>query len=237
MLEPIALWLHERGSSGTEATAPELEREFAIQIKNLYGVSDAEARRRAASFLQIIVDRAGLIVEREAGVFAFAHLTFQEYLAARAIADKQDFVRFTVERLDKSWWREVILLEVGYVSTPCTRRSRDLTGTLVQAIIDFFKQDGRSLRSDRLLALRCLCDIDQLGVDESVRQKILDDALEILRDGNKWPFWLDLLDVFRYAIHSPVGLSLKSKLLALCHAPERAVRLHAAKTLSQLECQ
>ncbi|KAF0179327.1 MAG: putative NTPase (NACHT family) [Limisphaerales bacterium] len=234
LLEPIALWLHERGSSGTEASAAELERELGIQIKNLYGGSDPESRRRARIFLQIVVDRAGLIVERETGVFAFAHLTFQEYLAARAVADREDFVQFTADHLDDPWWREVVLLEVGYVSSPCTRRSRELTGKLVQAIFDSLNSPAKPQRSDRLLALRCLCDIDQLGVDETVRHKVVDDALAILRDPNQWPFWIELSDVLRYALLSPVGVPLKLKLLAMCHAPERTIRLRAAQTLREL---
>jgi energy-coupling factor transporter ATP-binding protein EcfA2 len=52
---------------------------------------------------------SGLIVQRENGTFSFAHLTFQEYLAAARIREK-GLVAGLAERVADPWWREVILL-------------------------------------------------------------------------------------------------------------------------------
>lgn len=95
LLGPIALWFHERGAQGLEATQEELEREIARQFIDLGDDVDT-ARSRAALFLRLIDERAGLLGERETGVYAFAHLTFQEYLAARAIADREDYIDYTL---------------------------------------------------------------------------------------------------------------------------------------------
>lgn len=55
------------------------------------------------------VSSNGLLVEREHGQYAFAHLTFQEYLAARHIqANGQIDVLATA--VDDDWWRETTLL-------------------------------------------------------------------------------------------------------------------------------
>jgi energy-coupling factor transporter ATP-binding protein EcfA2 len=51
----------------------------------------------------------GLLLERESGVFSFAHLTFQEYLASAYIRDK-GCVRVLVAAVDDIWWRETTLL-------------------------------------------------------------------------------------------------------------------------------
>ncbi len=64
LLEPIALWFHERGEQGLEATQGELEQEIACQFMDLLGDDKETARSRAALFLRVIDERAGLLVER-----------------------------------------------------------------------------------------------------------------------------------------------------------------------------
>jgi hypothetical protein len=54
----------------------------------------------------------GLFVERENGVYAFAHLTFQEYLAAVHIRDK-GLISTLTAAVDDVWWRECTLLYVA----------------------------------------------------------------------------------------------------------------------------
>jgi hypothetical protein len=53
----------------------------------------------------------GLLIERENDQFSFAHLTFQEYLAAAHIRDK-GLVDILTEAVDDIWWRETTLLYV-----------------------------------------------------------------------------------------------------------------------------
>jgi KaiC/GvpD/RAD55 family RecA-like ATPase len=51
--------------------------------------------------------KSGLLVEREQGLYAFAHLTLQEYLAAAAIGRS---VELLTRHVDDPWWRETTLL-------------------------------------------------------------------------------------------------------------------------------
>jgi len=46
-------------------------------------------------------------------MYGFSHLTFQEYLSALAIADREDYIAYTQAQVPDPWWREVILLEAG----------------------------------------------------------------------------------------------------------------------------
>lgn len=54
--------------------------------------------------------KSGLLVEREQGVYAFAHLTLQEYLAAAHIRESPDRLPLLTDAVDDPWWRETILL-------------------------------------------------------------------------------------------------------------------------------
>jgi predicted NACHT family NTPase len=60
-------------------------------------------------FLEQIKDVSGLIVEREQGVFEFAHLSFQEYLAAAEVKELQQ-EQILIDNFDNSWWAETIRL-------------------------------------------------------------------------------------------------------------------------------
>jgi hypothetical protein len=56
--------------------------------------------------LAVIKARAGLLVERSPGQFAFPHRTFQEYLAGAYLATQPEFARLALEwaQRDVGWW-------------------------------------------------------------------------------------------------------------------------------------
>jgi hypothetical protein len=62
----------------------------------------------ADGFLAEVAD-SGILVERENGLYSFAHLTFQEYLAAAHIREK-GLTRVLTDAVDDVWWRETTLL-------------------------------------------------------------------------------------------------------------------------------
>ncbi|WP_190507016.1 NACHT domain-containing protein [Oscillatoria sp. FACHB-1407] len=60
-------------------------------------------------FLQQIENVSGLIVEKQPGVYEFAHKSFQEYLASVQIKEmNQEFV--LIRNIDEPWWEETIRL-------------------------------------------------------------------------------------------------------------------------------
>ncbi len=65
-----------------------------------------------AAFLKDIENNSGLLLERENGVYSFAHLTFQEYLAAVAIR-KHGWAQDVVAYVGTSWWHETIRLHAA----------------------------------------------------------------------------------------------------------------------------
>jgi hypothetical protein len=59
-------------------------------LQALSGGGGDHAQARAELLLELLVDRAGLVQERSPDVFAFVHLSFQEYLAARSFVGRGD---------------------------------------------------------------------------------------------------------------------------------------------------
>jgi len=130
LLEPIALWLHDQ--QRRELEKDELHQLLLPRFLAMAQNKKDEALKALDTFLQLIAERSGLLLERGLGVYGFAHLTFQEYLAARAISDRDDFITFTLKRLNDPWWREVILLEAGYLSNYSKQRLSKLIRAIIQ---------------------------------------------------------------------------------------------------------
>ncbi len=80
---------------------------------------------RAAKLLEHVRYRTGLLLERRPGIFAFAHLTFQEYLAARAVLEGS-LLSIAIDRLIRDHndgrWKEVIALYCGMAPSPSARQ-------------------------------------------------------------------------------------------------------------------
>ncbi|MCB1777560.1 MAG: SUMF1/EgtB/PvdO family nonheme iron enzyme, partial [Candidatus Competibacteraceae bacterium] len=73
----------------------------------------------ARQLLMALGQRASLLLERKDGVYSFPHRTFQEYLAGVHLArlESDSFAREAAQRAGErpAYWREVVLLAVGYL--------------------------------------------------------------------------------------------------------------------------
>ncbi|MBN1954409.1 MAG: SUMF1/EgtB/PvdO family nonheme iron enzyme [Anaerolineae bacterium] len=129
LLEPVALWMMEQRVK--EIELDDLRRQLAPQVQAM--LDDWRKTEKAVNgFVQLINERSGLLAERGQGIYGFSHLTFQEHLAARAVADREDYVAYTLARMGDSWWREVALLEVGVLSTQGRRRATELIRAMME---------------------------------------------------------------------------------------------------------
>jgi formylglycine-generating enzyme required for sulfatase activity len=117
-------------------------------------------------FIRLISERSGLLNERGYGIYSFSHLTFQEHLAGRAVADREDYLDYTLARLADSWWREVILLEAGYLSTQGKRRGT----ALIKAIMDY--PDEPELFHNLVLAAECVRDVGAARIEGDLAGQI-----------------------------------------------------------------
>ncbi len=117
LLAPLAYWMHEQKPSGL-VTQAEVEEKLAA---NLAELNDAEpesdlVQQAVELFLRKVRETTGLFVERAPGVYGFMHLTFEEYFAARYIADNEvsDILEIIRSHLHEPRWNEPILLALGY---------------------------------------------------------------------------------------------------------------------------
>ncbi len=95
----------------------DLERRLVQYLANVPELPDA-IDIDGEAVLREIVAQHGVLVEQARGLFSFAHLTFQEYYAARYIADSagSDALDVLLGHTGDDKWREVFLLTASLLA-------------------------------------------------------------------------------------------------------------------------
>ncbi|MDM8536508.1 SUMF1/EgtB/PvdO family nonheme iron enzyme [Desulfobacterales bacterium HSG17] len=108
----LAFQAHEQGKDDQENVLADI-KEWQL-VKALSKLHPVKSLDWANQIIETIKYRAGLLIEREPGLYSFPHRTFQEYLAGAWLSSQGDFAeRASVLAGQGSFWREVILLAVG----------------------------------------------------------------------------------------------------------------------------
>ncbi len=163
LLAAIALEMHRQSHRET-LPRPEVEKLVAAKLADIRG-HDARGdyAKQASQLLEWTEEQHGLLTEKgtERGqrVVSFSHLTFQEYLAARAISEDSAQWPLLQQALFDDWWRETLLLYVGM--------SKDNADRVLGALLS--PLSWPSLR----LAGRCLAE-NPPEVKPELRRKTLD---------------------------------------------------------------
>ncbi|MEI7848431.1 MAG: NACHT domain-containing protein, partial [Chloroflexota bacterium] len=107
-LEMVAFWLHQNNETrfNPQQLMPILERWFLPRRSG----DEVQASASAQTLLSFLLLSSGLLVP-ERSEFVFSQRTFQEFLAAHALADREDTLAFTLNFLSSTWWRNVIFFE------------------------------------------------------------------------------------------------------------------------------
>lgn len=178
ILAPLALWMHE--------TAPGigLVREWDLRQKleelcRDRGHADAEAAAR--EFLEDVHEDTALLVDRGGKHYGFLHLTFQEYLAGRALAKLGEqnvgpLVEALAAHVADPAWREVLLLAIGYLGI--VQERDEAAGAVLQSLIQRAPEPpGEAV----VLAGRAVADMRAGGVTPACRQKVVEELLAAMR--------------------------------------------------------
>jgi formylglycine-generating enzyme required for sulfatase activity len=113
VLWELAFQAHKEGGAADDEESLADIGELTL-VKALAQLHPEEDYGWAQDVVGQMKERAGLLLEREPGIFTLPHRTFQEYLAGACLSAQADFAqRATVLVEEGAFWREVILLAVG----------------------------------------------------------------------------------------------------------------------------
>ena len=131
MLQHLAFAMHSRGQdAGREITEQPLIDALCAYLQERRHMSQTDAEILVRDLVATTRQRGGLL-EEHAGHYRFSHLSFQEFLTARYLAEvERDVSRMALffeaqDRLMDSWWREPILLTGGYLHVTAPERATD----------------------------------------------------------------------------------------------------------------
>ena len=170
VLAPLALWMHRTSPGIGLVKEWELHRELE-RIFQERGSDDPEKATRR--FLEDVRGHAALLLDRGGRQYGFIHLTFQEYLAAVALAqlgqqEIQPVVDQLAEHVGESTWREVSLLTVGYLGI-VQKRDQAASAVVESLIAGKPGPPGEAV----VLAGRTVADAGTAGVTSACRQKVV----------------------------------------------------------------
>lgn len=184
ILAPLALWMHEVspgvGLVGREEMRRKLEELFTER-------GDASPHQAARQFLLDVREHAALLLERGPGEYGFIHLTFEEYLAAVALAllgqgDSTPIIERLSNHVGEQAWREVTLLTIGYLGI--RQQLPKIAGEVVEALVE--QQPGPPGEAV-VLAGDAVLDTWPGGVSIQSRERVMHSLVQTMHDGGVRP--------------------------------------------------
>ncbi|MBP1466139.1 SUMF1/EgtB/PvdO family nonheme iron enzyme [Candidatus Chloroploca sp. M-50] len=176
LLGPLALWMHSEHAEGLIEQV-DLEKRLAETLEQADGMPRRRARRMALAFVELMRRDTGLLQERGFGKFAFLHLTFQEYLAARGLLESvaiEDPALLLQNYANDPRWREVIRLAVA--AAP----QRE-AGRLLLALLEAPPGERAGIHPV-VLAGECLLDVGRNGAGGRAWQAVTGALVQLATD-------------------------------------------------------
>lgn len=168
VLQPLAYYLMQ--TNRREIGVTEATKVIAETLALVTGTGDVDACR---NFLKQIEQDSGLLLEREAGEYSFAHLSFQEYLAAVHIQE-EGLVDALASQVKNPWWHETCRLYGAQADA--------------SPIIDACLSDGIHPIHTLVLALECAEEAREVA--PTLRQRLERMLSEEVEDADPERRWL-----------------------------------------------
>ncbi|HNA89154.1 MAG TPA: SUMF1/EgtB/PvdO family nonheme iron enzyme [Anaerolineales bacterium] len=184
VLAPLALWMHEVspgvGLVGREDMRRKLEELFHER-------GDSSPHQAARQFMQDVREHAALLLERGPGEYGFIHLTFEEYLAAVALAllgqgNSAPITETLSRHVGEQAWREVTLLTIGYLGI--RQQLPKVAGEVVEALVDH--QPGPAGEAV-VLAGDAVLDTWPGGVPPQSKERVIQALVKTMQDDGLRP--------------------------------------------------
>ena len=179
ILPPLALWMH-RTSPGVGLVR---EGDLLRELERIYQERKHEDPAGAARhFLEDVREHTALLLDRGGRQYGFIHLTFQEYLAAVALAQKgqreiEPVVDALAQHVGEAPWHEVTLLTIGYLGV-IQQRDEAASAVLEELIRRAPGPRGEAV----VLAGHAVADAGTGGVTPACRRLVTESLLRVLRD-------------------------------------------------------
>ena len=184
ILAPLALWMHETNPGVGLVKQGDLCR----QLKTIYGQrGESDPGHCAQQFLEDVRKHAGLLLERGPREYGFIHLTFEEYLAAVAIALQAQgqvdaIVTALAAHVGEPAWHEIGLLTVGYLGL--IQQLDTVAGSVVDTLVS--KQPGPA-GAAVVLAGEATNDVGTVGIPSASRERVRAALMETMQQDKTVP--------------------------------------------------
>ncbi|MFV9504016.1 MAG: NACHT domain-containing protein [Oscillochloridaceae bacterium umkhey_bin13] len=173
LLAFVAYQMHQRGVEAQGSTGREIHRDDLVAIVAASPALPAgyPPREAAEAFVDELPEHVGLLDEIRPRIFRFSHLSFQEFLAARFVAEHDRWTEL-LDRYQESWWREVILLCAGHLSQ---ERCWRFLGQLIEC-----GNEPEERAAALALAAAALTELEKFKGQGPLNTRIQAEAVEIL---------------------------------------------------------
>ncbi|WP_230396460.1 serine protease [Streptomyces blattellae] len=161
LLQRIAAWLARSGYAEFNHEQARHQIELAMR-----GMPQVRRQGSAEAVLTHLLNRSGLLQERNDTAIQFIHRTFQDYLAAKELQESDGLGELLGHATDEVW-QDIILLAVGHCHRGEVRR-------LIEGLIEKgdLAENPRTRGDIHVLAARCA--LSAVVLEEEVRERIAD---------------------------------------------------------------